>query len=657
MPAIWNVGSLNQVNEKKVSSKLTFEVGESFKGRVVSDGDGNEVIVKLTDGWQFSAEITGDNDVKDGRVVQLEVEGFEDGKLKLKVVEGGQGKERTSSNDIVGDFLNKEGMSSDDADILKAMIKHNIPLTKENISFVKSIITFSGKINNNPDEIEQFINKFIAGRGIDAKSVEGQSIKATLNDFFDSFKTMGEKDILLFLENDIELTKENIDSYNKIFKESGNMKEFFDNVSKEFNKLDLPKGKVEDANFKENINSKSIESENEQIPSTKNIASKIYDANVPTKEKLSMLSLIKSINGNEMELVKDSLKDVIKENKENFNSSEIKGMSVKLESMTDEDIMKDIKKVINSEGLTKGSVDKALSNILGKEVHLSDSSSEKVIDIIKLKLSEEASSIKDEKLTTNNNNGNVVKTTEEEGSAKPNITSNKANGEVFSSSKLNKEDIVQNKQSQNSNIVDKKTIVNEEIKNNGIETSIKASSTEIIKGELNQKIENMKDIIKDIMSRVQIKGEGMEKVMDFIKSNINDFKMLNSISNEYYYLDVPVNKSGKEYPCKLIIKDNRKDNKKIDRTNVKVVLAVKTVNIGTVDGYLTVNDNNLTINLKCEEQFVKPVDLGKEKLIKALQEMGFLVNLSVSKKVEEVNLTSCRDFFDKSNQSAIDIKV
>lgn len=664
MPSIWNVGNINQSNEKKISSKLTFQVGESFKGRIVGKGDGDEVVVKLTDGWEFSAELTGEDIAKDGKVVQFEVEGFEDGKLKLKLVEGNQGKENTSSKDIIGDFLSKEGMSKADGDILKAMVKHNIPLTKENISFVKSIVTFNGKINDNSGEIEEFIDKFIAGKGIDSEGIEAQSIKGKLSDFFSSFKTMGEKDILLFLENDIEFTKENIDSYNKMFKENGDMKKYFDHVSKEFEKLDLPK--LDNLEIKENINAKSIVTENDKTTLMKNAALKIYDSNVPPKEKLSMLSLFKSLSGGKMELVKDSLKDIIKDNKDNFKSNEVKSMFVKLESMTDDDIIKTVKKFINdNEGLTKNTLDKAISNILGKEVNLSESSSKKVIDIINLKLSDESGAVKEDILTKINTNindvsGNVI---EEEVSEKqvPEKQGMVVNSEIHEESpidnKLDKDSVILNKQSENLNGADKKVIVNDIVKNNSIETSLKSSSADMIKEDINRKIENIKDIIKDIISRTSIKGEGMEKVMDFIKSNINDFKMLNSMSNEYYYLDIPVSKLGKEYPCKLIIKDNRKDNKKIDKSNVKVVVAVKTANIGTVDGYLNINSNNLTINLKCEERFVKPLDLGKEKLVKAIQSMGFLVNVSVSEKIEEVSLTSCRDFFDNSNQSAIDIKV
>ena len=39
MPAIWNVNKGYEVNNKKVSSKLTFEVGEKFNGRIVDKGE------------------------------------------------------------------------------------------------------------------------------------------------------------------------------------------------------------------------------------------------------------------------------------------------------------------------------------------------------------------------------------------------------------------------------------------------------------------------------------------------------------------------------------------------------------------------------------------------------------------------------------------
>ena len=36
--------------------------------------------------------------------------------------------------------------------MLKAMVNYNIPLTRENITTVKSVLEFSGKMNNNPQD-------------------------------------------------------------------------------------------------------------------------------------------------------------------------------------------------------------------------------------------------------------------------------------------------------------------------------------------------------------------------------------------------------------------------------------------------------------------------------------------------------------------------
>ena len=258
MPAIWNIGNVNEASNKKVSSKLTFEAGESFKGKIISKGEGNEVVVKLTDGWQFTAEIEGEVNPQDEGLVRFKVEDFEGGKIKLKIMPSGQLKQSSEGN-IIGDFMEKTGMTKENLDILKAMVKYNIPLTKENITFIKSITAFNEKINSNPEEIDNFINKFIAGKGIEEGSTKGQQIKDVLNDFLKSFKTVNKEDILFFIENDIDINKENIDSYNKLFKSEETIKEYFDNVSKSLKELnvDLTDTKTEVENNENGLISKS----------------------------------------------------------------------------------------------------------------------------------------------------------------------------------------------------------------------------------------------------------------------------------------------------------------------------------------------------------------------------------------------------------------
>ena len=51
MAGIHNIGNVYSSNSKKISSKLSFDVGEKFKGKIIKAGEGNEVVVKLLDGW------------------------------------------------------------------------------------------------------------------------------------------------------------------------------------------------------------------------------------------------------------------------------------------------------------------------------------------------------------------------------------------------------------------------------------------------------------------------------------------------------------------------------------------------------------------------------------------------------------------------------
>ena len=196
-----------------------------------------------------------------------------------------------------------------------------------------------------------------------------------------------------------------------------------------------------------------------------------------------------------------------------------------------------------------------------------------------------------------------------------------------------------------------------EIKSSIAKEVLNLSSKDIIVEDIKVKIENMKDVIKNILAHAELKGESMDKVMQFIKGNISDFKLLNSVNNEYYYLDIPVKNNGEEYPCKLIIKDSRKDNKKIDTTNVKLIVAVKTVNLGTVDGFLRVSGSSLNVNIKCDEEYIKMINKSKDKLLEGLKTLGFFTSITVTPKVAEVSLTACREFFEEKHDRAIDIKV
>lgn len=679
MPGVFNVGNSYNVNNKRISSKLTFDSGEKFSGKIINKDDKNEVTIKLLDGWEFSAEIDGDIESLDNGLQRFQVEGFVNGKLKLKVIAKSVSGDELAQGEF-NDIISKEGLSKEDVNLLKSMLKFGIPLTKENIKEIKGLIQFSDKIQANPKEIDEFISKYLISKGISENSEEGIKINNILKEFLGEFKTLSEEDILLFFENDIEFNKENIKGYNKIFKGENNIPKLLDDISNSIPKL--KEGILEDSssnnkdNLKlNNINIKTtdiesvIDIKNPEISSgeevnnnqkvsngqeankgqeVNNISNKLmnelYQKSDSGNSKVSMLSLLKSISGQAEDLLNTSLKEILSNRRVEFTSNEFDRTFNSINLIKPEEFISNLKEIIaefneigakniidefnnylnkaNNEALgvtesldfSKGQLEKLLSTVMGKGITLTEEEFSKLKDVINLKYQEnlDKDSIKNTKIN------------------------DLLNGEIIKDTTI-KKDIIKSDTS--------------------INNKLNIPSKEFIEASINKSGENNKEIIKDIIST--LKGESIisEKVIDIIKNNINEIKVFNKISEEYYYADVPVNIKEREYPCKIIIKDNRKEGKKIDSTNVKMVVTVDTKNLGIIDGYMKVLDRKIDIDLKCEEKFVKIVDMAKTKLVNNIENMGFLVNVKVSKKESEVSLTSCRDFFSSNSGISLDRRV
>ena len=622
MPAIWNVNNSYNVNNKKYSSKLTFEVGEKFSGKIISKGEGNEATVKLADGWQFSATIDGSIESEENVPLQLQVEGYEDGKLKLKIVKK-EVESNNLANDSLSEVIDKEGLGKDDVDILKKMVKHNIPLTRENITFVKSLLQFNTKINMDNNEIDNFILKYIDSKGISGESEQGKQIINTLKEFFVNFKNLKPEEILFFLENNIELTSENIESFNKLFSSNGNtVKEFFDNIKNDFAGIEVEMKELEDNISNSKIGEKHLDNSlkalggeiNKDKLGYNSLVSKLYDSNDMSKGKVSMLAVLKSMTGGDDNLLREPIKDILIGKKEQFTTNEYNTALGKINNLSDEEFINIVKDVLGRNGelkeISKDTFNIVLRSLFGKDIEVGEAELRGIQDVIEYKFQE---------LELNN-----------EG--------------------VNEDKLIGN------NIVNKTiTTLEQEVITGGNKKIL--SANELIKNDINKKINGIKDIIKELLVASKGEGEGAEKVIQLLKNNISEFKLFNTISNEYYYLDVPINREMTEYPCKLIIKDNRKDGKKIDRTDVKIVVTVKTVNLGVVDGFLSVKDKGLDVELKCDKNYTKVLELSKSKLSNDLQKLGFNINIKVSMREEDITLASCREFFNDKAVSGIDIKV
>ena len=636
MPGIWNVNNGYNINTKKVSSKLTFEVGEKFTGRIVEKGAGKDVKIKLSDGWQFIAEVEGKVNLEDIKLVKFQVEGFENGKLKLKIVQGGNSRDNIDDGDEnYQDVIEKEGLSNEDIELLKKMVKHNFSLNKENINKIKTILQFAEKVNSDPEELNAFIEKYIASKGVEIDSDQGKAMKEILTKFVSEFKNMSEDDILTFLENNIDLTKENIESFKKLFKGDSSIEKILMSIKQELDESDIK------LNFKDiqidNINKQTTVEEKAPTNTLNNTAfSKVYAENDPSNNKINVLEVLKTLAGenpNEIDNVKvqnnivldKSIMDKL-DNKDIANAiRDIVG-----EKVPDENAPKtQASRLIES--LNKTKVEDILSKAQGKEVKLTDGEFKKITEIVQQNKSENINSDSKEAVKYD-----VVK--------QPNTDT----GSVKNDRPIQESSFTWSKKTESS-----KPTINDLTKN----FSQSDNQADIIKNEIKAKIDNVRDIVKDLINHTAVQDSVSKKVADLIKENINDIKVFNSISNEYYCVNFDISAQMNKYPCKLIIKDNRKDGKKIDTTNAKMVLSIKTSNLGEIDGYLTMRENKIDVNLKCDDKYTIVLDNHKKELSEGLSTLGLYVNIKVSSKEQPADIVSARSFFNDISISAIDTMV
>ena len=576
-----------------------FKQGDTLKGIVVKhDAESNEVTIKLTNGMEIEAEIQGDVELKGG-ILKFEVTEFKDNTLFLKLSDNKadviQGEASKKITDEIMNFIIKEGLKKEDYNMLKAMVKYNIPLTRENITTVKSVLEFSGKMNNNPEKIKSFINTYLNSRDIVVNSKEGLQVAQKLYEFFKAFSKADLQEVLLFLENNIEFTKENLDSFNKLFNNENTMEKVIDAVNEEIGKAIA----IEEELLSEN----TVEQSLKQI-TLKNGDEYTGKGKGTEVGKTIMATLVKesskshSINDN---IVKESSKS------HSINDNIVKDI-IKNHSITDDDAKEIIKLMKNDSNyvMSKETLKENILKHTGREVVLNDVEAKSLEAIINKEV------IKDKDI-------NFIKS-------------------LFN------------------NIESKQISVAKELESNDIRENIFNISKNLDKN-VTEKSEGAKEVIRNIISSLKESNGNSTQILNIMKSSINDLKLFNKINDQYYCLDIPVNFKENEYPCKLIIKEDRKNGKVIDSTNFKVAVSVKTVKLGTVDALLDVKNRNIDIQLKCDKSVMNLFVISKNKLKDIVESSGFSAKIEVIEKTEELKLLSCREFFNDNNIAVVDITV
>lgn len=707
MAVIRSIGNGYDINSKRIPGKLSFDVGEVFSAKVVnSNGSAKEVTLKLSDGWQFDAKIDNNMESIPEGVMKFQVEGFEEGKLVIKLVSGKDDSGNTKSDKTsIDDILMQEGLKSDkdDYELLSKMIKHNMPLTKENISKMKTLLDFKEKIMSDENYEDSYIERYLVSKGIDISSDKGKELKAALKGFFKELKNISEEDILSLYENGIELTEDNIKSFNRLIKQDSTIykdvmkikSQIKDNeVSRddEINIIDtvddfisenetepLSKenlgvakdgSKYKEENSSVNTEASNAESKHTNINDAKNRANATTESNqkdntlqdaevhtenakADTNEKQavssSLLDKDNILSDSKTVIVKDIKNNKNIENSENINSKEI----YEADMIENKDISYD----------KEAAKDKALDSKLSQ-------TNEKNIGLVKGNESErilnETSIVKNENVqvsenSNENNKANDLNQVQKE------VKSN--NSEINSMDKdknsIGKSDIKQNIAGEKNVNTETNTVASNDASAEGNKLNEKSNMLnekiplkELLKEQISMKTEEMKNVIKNILGeKNDVKPEIYEKIVSKLSESINDFKVFNSISNQYYYLDLPINMRNDQYQCKIIIKDDRKKEKKIDSRNVKFVVSVKTKNMDVVDAYIKVKNIDINIDLRCQADFIKLLASEKDKLVKDISNMGYNTIFNVREKLQDVNLINCREFFEDTDINTINVKV
>ena len=623
-----------------------FNQGDTLKGRVIKeDSQSNKVTIKLTNGMEIEAELQGEVDLKGG-LLNFEVAELKDNMLFLKLTANNteiiNEEIAKESIDEIMNFILKEGLKKEDYNMLKAMVKYNIPLTRENITTVKSIMEFSDKMNNNPVEIKNFINSYLNSRDIAANSKEGVYVSQKLYEFFEAFSKTNLQEVLLFLENDIEFTKENLESFNKLFNNENAMEKVINEVNEKLGNAIA----IEDNTLNREILEKTLNQEySKDVIEYKNNSNN----DINDMKEVKDIKEIKNIND-----IKD-IKDIknINDIKDIKNINDIK--DIKDNSINNISILSKSStgKTIQATLIKESSKDNIINDGAKSDFFMEDD----VKEIIKVLKNENKSMVNENKSELNINKEvlreSILKHTGKE--VRLNDAEAKLLEVIINKDEIKDKEINFIKNLFNS-VESKQKGEEKELKSNDIRENIFNISKDLSKN-ITEKSEGAKEVIRNIISSLKESNGNSTQILNIMKSSINDLKLFNKINDQYYCLDIPVNFKENEYPCKLIIKDDRKEGKSIDSSNFKVAISVKTVKLGTVDALLNVKNRNIDLQLKCDKSVMNLFVISKEKLKEIVESSGFSTKIEIVERTEELQLSSCREFFNDNNIAAVDITV
>ena len=202
--------------------------------------------------------------------------------------------------------------------------------------------------------------------------------------------------------------------------------------------------------------------------------------------------------------------------------------------------------------------------------------------------------------------------------------------------------------------------LNEAFKSLFVNTESENLSSELDVKKIYKDILDKLDSIKDISQRL-----GLPERADITAraSNIEDgIKLLNQISTNNIYVQIPLNLSGFNTTGDLYIIKKDKSKKRIDPQNAVMLISLDTQNLGRVETLIDVKGKNVGINLRAEEQ--KVIEFIRDNyrhLYSSLMDKGYrLVDIKYRLLTERTNPANVERSVEKElkeGKISVDLKI
>lgn len=623
MGNLYKINSLQNYTTRDDMSKLTFKKGDSFSAKILRlDGNSKDVVIKLLDGRVFPAKVEGEisQDKLDNYLYKFELRGFSGGKFELGIVEANliensNGAGENGVRDPLMDELLKNldfPISKEDVPILKAMLKNNIPLTEENLLEIKGLNAFSEKAGTveGQKQIEDFVNKFIEAKGININGYRGQTMKDVLKSFFNEISNFSKDDVLMMKSLGVKLTAEDVRAFAKVTSANYNVESEIKNTIDLIDKhIDGNNVKGEESVKDENLVTLLGKEENsaaaDKQDAVKNLVESLSKEAENPKENAVNIEGSKSDAGIKDEGAVNAQKSEEKDVINSVNTDE-GNSAAKATDAENDTLAKTSDKEVNPDKTVNKETEKSADNIDDKAVN---NRGDKVED-----------------KSEGNKTNNIVKDGEE---VKPDSENNFVNHEVSEG----------------------------KVSDKGKNILVKSMLAEGIKTEIKERLSMLKENIIELMKSQEKSPQVFESISRLIENKFQEFKMFNSINDNYYMLNLPINNKDDEYGCKMIIKDDRSKGKKIDSENIKIAASVDTVHMDIVDAFITINKSRADIEIVSSKVFTGILNRYKDNLMKDLYSNRYVFNIRITERKKEFSFVNCREFFEDTDFSIINTRV